>query len=145
MVRSGFSVFLLVAGLALPGRADTVVATRPMRAGDRISEGDVTTKPGVMAGALTQPDDVLGKMTVRNLFSGQALFAADVREPSLVTRNQIVTLYFTSGTLRITAVGRAMDEGPAGAMIRVLNLDSKKAITGTIMADGTVKVEGVGQ
>ena len=51
-------------------------------------------------------------------------------------RNQIVRIAYDTGALRIEAEGRALSEGAAGDLVRVMNLSSRKTISAVVAADG---------
>lgn len=59
--------------------------------------------------------------------------------PVLVTRNQTVAIKVERPGLVITAVGKAMDEGKVGDLIKVRNVDSQRVIVAKINADGSVE------
>jgi flagella basal body P-ring formation protein FlgA len=42
--------------------------------------------------------------------------------------------------MRLTAQGRALQDGAAGEVIRVVNTKSNTTVTGVVVADGTVSV-----
>jgi flagella basal body P-ring formation protein FlgA len=58
----------------------------------------------------------------------------------LVDRNQIVTLVYNLGGLEITTEGRALDRGGLGDVVGVMNLSSRKTVTGQLAEDGFVYV-----
>jgi flagella basal body P-ring formation protein FlgA len=132
----------LPAGAADPstGAPAAIVAARPIRARTVITEGDIARGDAAVAGALSSPADVVGQEALVWLQSGRAIMPEDVGPPALVERNQVITMRFRKGMLEITAEGRALDRGPMGDRIRVMNLDSRTTVTGTIVADGVVEV-----
>ncbi|TIO47611.1 MAG: flagella basal body P-ring formation protein FlgA, partial [Mesorhizobium sp.] len=44
------------------------------------------------------------------------------------------------GALTISAAGVTLQPGAAGDLIKIRNVDSGKIISGTVMADGTIRV-----
>ncbi len=59
--------------------------------------------------------------------------------PILVARNQTVAIKVERPGLLITAMGKAMDDGKAGDLIKVRNVDSQRIILAKINADGSVE------
>lgn len=131
----------IAACLAGPAAADTVVALRSLQARTVIGAGDVTLSPGTVAGAATRVEDVIGRETLVAVFKDRPVFVRNAGAPTLVERNQIVPLVFTSGTLVISAEGRALGRGGEGDLIRIMNTASRATVTGMVMSDGSVSVK----
>lgn len=64
---------------------------------------------------------------------------ANVPKPKLVRRGEPVTLAVRSGTLTITAQGRALADGREGDLVRVVT-PSSRTVEGTVDAAGTVRI-----
>lgn len=114
-------------------------AARTLPAGTIISESDLRPNEGKVAG-LTDPARIVGLATRITIYEGRPFQERLLQQPVLVSRNQIVRLQFQRGTLRIVTEGRAMEDGAAGDMIRVMNLESRTTITARIGEDGTLHV-----
>jgi flagella basal body P-ring formation protein FlgA len=123
-----------------PGTATAVVAARAIRARTVIGSGDIVRSDEPVPGALSDPEDVIGQEALGWLQSGKPIMPEDVGPPALVERNQVVTMRFRKGMLEITAEGRALERAPLGARIRVMNLDSRTTVNGTVVAPGVVEV-----
>lgn len=91
-------------------------------------------------GHLPTLDQLVGKQLKRPARAGMILTSADVQAPLLVARNDTVTLYYKAGALTLTARGQALNAAAEGQTVSVLNLLSKKVITGTATSAGTVTV-----
>jgi flagella basal body P-ring formation protein FlgA len=65
----------------------------------------------------------------------------DVRPPTLVTRNATVTIILQTGTLQLSAQGRATEDGARGDTIRIVNTQSNRTIEATVVAPDTVLVQ----
>jgi flagella basal body P-ring formation protein FlgA len=74
------------------------------------------------------------------LRAGQALKTADLAKPDLVTRDQNVTLTYESTGLYLTIRGKALEGGTEGDVVNVLNLQSKRTISGVVTGRGQVSV-----
>lgn len=130
-------LFLLAASPAL---AESVVATRTIRAQTLISPEDVTTVAADLPGALQDPSAALGLETRVAIYAGRPVRLADLGTPTLVQRNQVVALIFLAGGLAISTEGRAMARGSEGEVIRVINLASRTTVSGRVGPDGAIYV-----
>lgn len=95
----------------------------------------------VMAGVVTDPADLIGKAAHRTLRAGEPVRLRDLGDPSLVEKGQTVTMILRTPLMTLTAKGRAMENGPMGATVRVQNMRSNKTVLGVVTADRTVVVE----
>ncbi len=131
--------FLLVL-LAGPALADSLVATRTIRAQSVLGPDDVTLVAADLAGALTDPSLALGLEARVAIYPGKPVRPSDLGPPTLVARNQIVPLIYLSGSLAISTEGRALARGAEGEVIRIMNLGSRTTVSGRIGPDGAVYV-----
>jgi flagella basal body P-ring formation protein FlgA len=130
-------ILILMAG---PTLADSVVATRTLRAQTVIGPGDVAVVDTQLAGALSDPEDAFGLETRVAIYAGRPVRPGDLGAPTLVQRNQVVTLIYQAGGLAISTEGRALEAGAAGETVRVMNLASRSTVAGRIGQDGTIHV-----
>jgi hypothetical protein len=68
-----------------------------------------------------------------------------ISSPVVVKVRQRVNLLVKGKNVIISAIGEAQQDGRVGDMIRVMNIDSKKVITGKVVSAGTVELELGGQ
>ena len=94
-------------------------------------------KPDAVA---TSAPELDGKVAKRTLLPGRYIPAAAVRDAWLVEQGAPVQVYFVSGPLTISVSAVSLQPGAAGDEVRLRNPDSGKVFTGTVMADGTVRV-----
>ena len=90
---------------AMPAAAQTVVAAAPIRAGTVIEAIHLATIGGAEPGTLGDMRDAIGLEARVNLYANRPLRPEDLGAPTLVQRNERVTLTFLAGPLRITAEG----------------------------------------
>jgi flagella basal body P-ring formation protein FlgA len=83
----------------------------------------------------------LGMQTRRPLRAGQALKALDLAKPDLVQRDQDVTIIFQTAGIYLTTRGKALDTGSEGDTVSVLNVQSKRTVSGRVVGRGQVAVE----
>ena len=129
--------FLLAAG---PVCADSLVATRPIRAASTITAQDVTLVEAEIAGALTDVAAAVGQEARVAIYPGRPVRAADLGPPAVIERNQIVPLAYRTGSLTILTEGRALARGGVGDVIKVMNLASRTTVSGLIGPDGLIDV-----
>ncbi len=134
------SVRLRFTGVAIE-TAETAVLTRDVERGDLIKASDIAIerRPRAELGkdALSRTQTV-GMQAQRAMRAGQPLRPADLRKPDLVLRGASVTLVYETAGLYLTIRGKALDNGAEGDTISVLNLQSKREVTGTVTASGVV-------
>jgi len=94
-------------------------------------------KPDAVA---TRAQDLYGKVAKRTLLPGRYIPTSAIREAWLVEQGAAVQVFFTAGTLTISATAVTLQPGSAGDLVKVRNIDSGKILSGTVMADGTIRV-----
>ena len=134
-------LFVILALIPMGAVADIVVPTRTIRAKSLIQASDLETKATKVAGAVTNPAELIGQEARIALYPGRPIRASDVGPPAIVSRNDLVTLVFGHALLSITTEGRALGRGAVGDRIRVMNLSSRTTVTGLIRADGQIEVQ----
>ncbi len=134
-------IFLAVC-LGAPGltAAQTVAPGHTIRSRAIITPADLVVLDAVVPGTFKQPGSVIGQEARVILYPGRPIRITDVGPPTVVERNQIVALIYSSGTLSISTDGRALARGGIGDRIRVMNLASKSTISGVIESPQTIRV-----
>ena len=89
---------------------------------------------------LLDPSSIIGKTPDRYLVSHKPIRREDIRKPKIVQRGERVTMIHRSGPLFLSAVGKSMEDGSEGDIIRVINIDSNKNLNAEIIGQGTVKI-----
>lgn len=130
-------ILILLSGPAL---ADSVVATRTLRPNTVIGPDDLTVVDAKLPGALSDPGLALGLETRVAIYAGRPVMLGDLGSPTLVQRNQVVSLIYLAGGLAISTEGRALARGAEGETVRVINLASRTTVSGRIGQDGAVYV-----
>jgi flagella basal body P-ring formation protein FlgA len=77
----------------------------------------------------------------RPMRAGQALKVADLAKPDLVQRDQGVSVIYQTAGLYLTTRGKALDNGTEGDVVSVLNIQSKRTVTGTVTGRGQVTIQ----
>ena len=99
---------------------------------------DVLALPGTANPALDFP---AGKLAARPLTPGRILMANDWKEPTLVARDEIVTVSYSHNGLTITLRARALTSGIVDQVIQVQNLESRKIFSARIIDERTLVYE----
>jgi flagella basal body P-ring formation protein FlgA len=122
---------------------EAAVLARGIERNEVIKSSDVTIerRPKAEVGNdVAGRDGAVGMQARRQLRAGQALRVADLAKPDLVTRDQSVTLIYESSGLYLTIRGKALEGGSDGDVVNVLNLQSKRTVSGIVVGRGQVSV-----
>lgn len=136
------------ASATVSGRAVKMVEVPVLKR--RISRGEIVSKQDVIWATmegdrlnrnhLLDPNRIVGKSARRGVQPETPLRETDLEAPVLVAKNSLVTLLLETNQMRLTAQGRAMQDGAVNEVIRVMNTKSNTTVTGLVTADGVVSV-----
>ena len=122
---------------------DAAVLARNIERNEVIKSSDVVIerRPKIeVGGDLAGRDRAVGMQARKQLRVGQALKTADLAKPDLVQRDQNVTLIYESVGLYLTIRGKALEGGTEGDVVNVLNLQSKRTVSGLVVGRGQVSI-----
>jgi flagella basal body P-ring formation protein FlgA len=125
---------------------EAAVLARNIDRNEVIKASDVVVerRPKAEVGAdAASRDRTVGMQARRQLRAGQAVRTADLAKPDLVQRDQNVTLIHETAGLYLTMRGKALDNGTEGDTVSVMNLQSKRTVSGTVIGRGQVAITGV--
>ena len=117
---------------------------RAVRRGEILSNNEIrmetiqTERPS--KNAITNIDYALGYEATRNLSVGKILTPTLIKRPALGNRGDKILIMAEKGGMTITTPGILKEDGYENAMVRVLNMESKKIIYGRLVDSNTVKV-----
>jgi flagella basal body P-ring formation protein FlgA len=131
---------ILLCVTALPAWADSVVATRIIRAQTALTAEDLTLVAMEIPGALTDTTAAIGQEARVMIYAGRPIRQTDLGPGAVIERNQIIPLSYAAGGLSILTEGRALARGGVGDVIEVMNLSSRIKVSGQIGPDGVVRV-----
>ena len=120
-----------------------IKATRRIKKGELLFGEDLvlseeTNRP--FKDAFTETDQIIGKRAVRNIRPGQVITLQMVEHPPLVKKGTSVLIQAENKTIRITTLGKVLEDGRIGDHIKVVNLSSGKEIYATVKEQGLVEV-----
>ncbi len=125
---------------------EAIVLLRTLERGETLKASDVLVerRPRAEVGAdAAARDRAIGMQARRQLRAGVPLRSADLLKPDLVQRDQNVTLIYEAAGIYLTGRGKAIEGGAEGDVISVLNLLSKRTVTGTVSGRGQVTISAV--
>ncbi|MCQ4162274.1 flagellar basal body P-ring formation chaperone FlgA [Roseomonas sp. GC11] len=136
--------------LRLAGRSvamrEVVVATRTLRAGEVLSPRDIRADrlpaERVRPGMAERLETALGRRLERPLSAGQPVPLADLAVAQTIRRDSVVALIHESPGLSLTTRGRALEDGPMGGTITVLNLSNGSLLLGEVLGADRVRALG---
>jgi len=120
------------------------VLTRSVERNDILKSADVVVerRPRAEVGSdAAAREQAVGMQMRRAIRAGQPLRGADLAKPDLVQRDQAVTVIFQTAGLYLTTRGKALDNGTEGDVVSVLNIQSKRTVTGTVTGRGQVTIQ----
>lgn len=124
--------------------AEVPVLNRRVRRGETIQPSDVIwkkfRKDTVGRNVIADRDAVIGQAARRYLSPDQALMIGDLEAPRIVRKGGVVTIYYVTGNLRLTAKARAGEDGAMDETIRVVNVRSNKTIEAVVRGPTSVVI-----
>ena len=142
------SAVLAQAPLRLSGTAtETIeipVFTRAMSRGEVIRASDIAMdrqpRNAAARTAVASLAPAIGQAVRRPVRAGQPVVASDLAKPTLVNRNDGVTLTCETPGMVLTVRATALDAGAEGDTIAVLNAQSNRVVQATVTGPGRVAV-----
>lgn len=107
---------------------------------DALREVPVKNGKRDLSEVVTFVEQVEGKVARRTLLPGRFIAVNSVRDAYLIEQGAAVQVMFVHGGLTISATAVTLQAGSAGDVVKVRNMDSGNVFTGTVMADGSVRV-----
>jgi flagella basal body P-ring formation protein FlgA len=120
------------------------VPRNSIRKGSIITENDLIVKDfkkeAIPSEAVQDIAQIIGQQAKISLYKEKPISLKNIGSMTIVKRNDTVIMHFYKGLMVLQTTGRALEEGGAGDVIKVMNLNSKKIITGQITKSGDVDV-----
>ena len=126
--------------VAVEPEGQSVTVVRALRSQSVIEADDLAPMAGVTPGGIDAIEAAVGMEAKVALYPGRPILASQIGAPAMVERNAVVKLSYLKGPLSIVTEGRALDRAAAGEPVRVMNLQSRQTVTGTVTPDGSVEV-----
>lgn len=122
---------------------EAAVLTRSIERNEIVKSSDIVVerRPKAEVGNdIALRERAIGMQARKQLRAGQALKAADLCKPDMVSRDQAVTLIYEVPGLYLTGRGKAIDSGTEGDVVNVVNQQSKRTVQGVVTGPGQVSV-----
>ena len=126
---------------------EAAVLTRAVERNEILKSSDVVVerRPKTEIGNdVINRDRSVGMQARKQMRAGQALKAADLGKPDLVSRDQGVMLIYEAPGLYLTGRGKALDSGTEGDIVNIVNLQSKRTVQGVVTGPGQVTITAPG-
>ena len=124
--------------------AQIPVPNRLISAGDVIAADDLEWQAvhltRLSGNSLTDAEQLVGRMAKRPLKAGQILRQSDVAVSPVIRKNDLIRLVVKTGQMTLTVQGKALQDAALGQTVRVVNTNSNRQLTGTVIDAGTVAI-----
>lgn len=127
---------------------EVAVLTRDIDRTDLLKSSDVSLERRPKAEVTGEPasrDRSVGMQLRRPMRAGTPLRVADIVKPDFVLRDQAVTIIYQVPGVYLTTRGKATESGAEGDTVSVINLQSKRTLTGVVTGRGQVTIQGASQ
>jgi flagellar basal body P-ring formation protein FlgA len=127
---------------------EVAVLTRDIDRADLLKSSDVAVErrpKAEVTGEAASRDRTLGMQLRRPMRAGTPIRVADIVKPDFVQRDQNVTVIYQVPGIYLTTRGKAIESGAEGDTISVLNLQTKRTLSGVVTGRGQVTVQGASQ
>lgn len=137
-----------VATLSLTGRAlelaEVPVLSRNLKPGDVVQARDIDwisvptnrlTRTTVLDAA-----SLIGMSPRRPVRAQNLVRTTDLQTPVVVGKNSLVTIRLETARMQLTVQGRALEDGAAGDVVRVMNTKSNSVVNAIVVDTGSVVV-----
>lgn len=136
-----------VTGRAYPVM-DVPVLSREMQPGDIVRQQDIDwvrlPATRVSQNMIASIDGLLGMSPRRPARAGEPLRLSDMQPPLVVEKGAQVDMTFVSGSLTLTARGRALESGAVGDVVNVLNTRSNRTVQGLVEGPNMIRIDAPG-
>lgn len=90
---------------------------------------------------VTSTDDLIGMAARRSLRAGTILRPNDIETPVMIEKGTLVTMAVTTDAMKLTATGRALEDGSRGDVIRLVNVSTHTTIEGVVVSPRQVTIQ----
>lgn len=145
--------YILAAGKTLKvtpvaGRYDEMIAvpvlTRQITDRDVIEAADLDEvmmpSARLRKDTVTEPGALVGKSARRVISARRPIRATEVIAPKVIEKGAAVEMVYRTPYIAIRTSGEALEDGTTGALIRVKNSDSGRAVSAKVISAGRVEV-----
>lgn len=127
---------------------EVAVLTRDVERTETLKSSDVALERRPRTEVTGEPalrERAIGMQLRRPMRAGTPIRVADIAKPEFVSRDQSVTVIYQVPGIYLTTRGKAIESGAEGDTVSVLNLQTKRTLTGIVTGRGQVTVQGASQ
>lgn len=127
---------------------EVAVLTRDIDRADLLKSSDISLERRPKSEVTGEPasrERSIGMQLRRPMRAGTPIRVADIVKPDFVQRDQSVTVIYQVPGIYLTTRGKAIESGAEGDTVSVLNLQTKRTLTGIVTGRGQVTVQGASQ
>jgi flagella basal body P-ring formation protein FlgA len=127
---------------------EVAVLTRDIDRSEMLKSSDVAQERRPKADVTGEPalrERAIGMQLRRAMRAGTPIRVGDIAKPEFVSRDQSVTVIYEVPGIYLTTRGKALEGGAEGDTVSVLNLQTKRTLTGVVTGRGQVTVQGASQ
>jgi flagella basal body P-ring formation protein FlgA len=118
-----------------------------LRSGEVIKAEDLSVKKiaisTIKPRTITEANTLIGKQTARFIAGGKPLAENDIMEPYLVKENHVAQMVYQTPYMQLQVPVKVMQDGSAGDLVKVTNLESGKTVLAKVTGENIVAVEPV--
>jgi len=125
-------------------QAEVLVAARPIARGTKLGPDDLEAREVVLADSavqtITKKSEALGRVAQRSFRVGEPIDHAQLTQPLMVKRNDIIDVRAMIGGILVSTKARAREDGVLGQAITVKNLRSREQFMAVVTGPRQVEV-----
>ena len=137
-----------VESIPLSGRYEALievpVLTRRLHRSDIIEEADLewvaVPEHRLRKDVLMSAEELIGKAPRRVISEGRPIREAEIENPIITAKGDIVQVIYTTPFMELRTIGMALEEGAKGDHIRIRNSESDIVIHATLLDEGIAQV-----
>lgn len=141
----------VVSAVAASGRYDELVEVpvlkRSVKAGEVISMNDIELRDYTAArtrmDTITDMASLIGKSPLRVISPGRPVREHELAQPTMIKKNDLVTMHYQIGGMKIATQGQALEDAPQGGVVPVRNVASKKTVQARVQDAMNVIIDGM--
>lgn len=139
----------IIVGMKLQVYGKVLALTKTLMKGDFFSEDCAAEGIDDLAklpyDVLQDVESVQGMAAKENLAEGSILRKSSFDFPKVVRTGDAIEILASVGGVKVTAKGKALQDGKKGDIIRVQNVDSQKFVYAKVVSQGQVEVPAKGE
>lgn len=123
---------------------EVIVAVKEIAMNENIESDDLAIAKcdvGINSEFFIEKTNIIGKRAKRPISSGTIITSSMIEDLPIIKQGDLVTMVIESTKFRITAQGKAKENGKIGQFIKVANTVTMKEVIARVLNDKTVQVD----